>query len=355
MSKSPKGPLQIRSTAEFARYVGLSRSAVSRVLNNQQGLKQETIDRVKKAMDETGFTQNAHALHLRGKSPSMIGVCMENFITPPSVSKLSVLQNLLRDKGYSSLIEVLKPGTSQKVVRHFLSLRVDGIIFIGHFPPEELQERVVQLNRNSIPNLVVDNLGVQNANTVSLDRVGALVKVTDHLLDLGHRRFGLLGISGSFQTIADRLKGIRQALEKRGLDIATCVKSLDYLHQMGEHFQYGSMLARSFAKMPDMPTAFIAVDDETAIGAMLEFQALGLRIPEDLSIVGFNNQNICLMTRPLLTSVDQQIDRSMEVAADAILSQISHTRPGKFIEHTIDSLLIERGTTGPVPTRNRVV
>lgn len=338
----------IRSTADFARYVGLSRSAVSRVLNNQPGLRDKTIERVRRAMEETGFTVNAHALHLRGRSTAMIGVCIEDLLTPTAVSKLAVLQEVLRARNYTALIEVLKPGTGRKVLQHFLALRVDAIIFIGQFDPPELENSIAALNRRGLPHLVIDHPGLTRANTLTLDRAGAMREITTRLLDLGHRRFGLLGITGPFQTITDRLRGIREALAQRGLDFATCVQTHDERIRAGDHFAYGSELARLFAREPSRPTAFLAVNDETAIGAMLEFQALGLRIPEDLSVAGFNNQNICLMSRPQLTSVDQKIDTSITTATDLILEQIGRPLATKPILRFIEPLLVERGSTGPV-------
>ncbi len=342
----------IRSTADFARYVGLSRSAVSRVLNNQPGLRSKTIDRVRRAMEETGFTVNAHALHLRGRPTAMIGVCIEDLLTPTAVSKLAMLQEMLRARNYTALIEVLKPGTGQKVLQHFLALRVDAIIFIGQFDAPELEHSIAALDRRGLPHLVIDHPGLAHANTLTLDRAGAMREVTARLLALGHRRFGLLGITGPFQTITDRLRGVQEALAQHGLDFATCVQSHDEKIRAGDHFAYGSELARLFAREPDRPTAFLAVNDETAIGAMLEFQALGLRIPDDVSVVGFNNQNICLMTRPQLTSVDQKIETSITAATDLILKQIGRPLATKPILRLIEPRLVERGSTGPADQTN---
>ena len=350
LKKTPKtSTVLIRSASEFAHYVGLSRSAVSRVLNQQPGLRPDTIARVRKAIEETGFTPNAHARHLRGKRTAMIGVCMENFLTPPSVEKLSVIDGLLRSRGYTTLIEVFNPGAGRKLVQHFLGLRVDGIIFIGNFAPDELGQRITELKRHATPHLVIDHLGIKHANSVSVDRAEAMRQVTNHLLDLGHRRFGLLGISGPYQTVTDRLYGIHGALAARGLDIASCTRSLDYLHTRTEHFNYGAVLAQAFARLPDRPTAYLAVNDETAIGALLEFQAQGLRVPEDFSIVGFNNQTICLVTKPNLSSVDHQIAKSMEVAVTTILGQIGRPISDEITAQLIAPKFIVRGSTGPAP------
>jgi DNA-binding LacI/PurR family transcriptional regulator len=327
----------------------LSRSAVSRVMNEQPGLRPATIERVRRAMDETGFTPNAHAVHLRGKPSALIGVCVENFITPSGVAKLSELQELLAARGYTALIEVDRHGGGQKVVQHFLSLRVQAVVFIGHFDPALLGERIAGLRRHGVAHVVVDHSGCASASTVTLDRAAAMEQVVGHLHGLGHRRFGVLGVSGAFQTVVDRLDGLRAAFARRKLDFDTCVQSRDAHHVRNAHFAYGRTLARDFAARPDRPTAFIAVNDETAIGALLEFQALGLRVPDDVSIVGFNNQNICEMTQPLLTSVDQQIEATMRAATDLIMGALERgTTPRSRIK-LITPLLVVRGSTGRAP------
>jgi DNA-binding LacI/PurR family transcriptional regulator len=216
----------LRSTADFARHVGLARTTVSRVLNGQPGLKQKTIDRVQRALAETGFTPNAHALHLKGKRTAMVGICMEDLLTPPAVRKLATLQQLLRKRGFSSLIEVFTPGTGRDVVRHFLSMRVEAVVFIGHFHREEIEARIVELIAHGTPHLVIDHYGLKNANTVSLDRSAAMVALMNHLLDLGHRSFGLLGIARAPTSRYDRLTGIHAALKARGLDFDEATLSL---------------------------------------------------------------------------------------------------------------------------------
>jgi DNA-binding LacI/PurR family transcriptional regulator len=350
VTKPSAKPAAIRSTADFARYVGLSRSTVSRALNGHGDLRQQSVERIQAALKETGFTPNAHALHLRGRQSAMIGVCMENFLTPTAVSKVSLLQQRLRDRGLVALIEVLEPGASQKTLQHFRSLRVEAVVFIGHFDGTELAERIGELDRLGTPHLVIDSVSVPRANTVSLDRKGAMAEVTNRLLDLGHRRIGLLGLSGPYQTVTDRLAGIHTVLEQKGFAPADCLVSYDERHTRRDHFEFGRVLAQEFLRAPNRPTAFVAVNDETAIGALLEFQAGGLRVPEDLSIIGFNNQNICLMTRPALSSVDQQIEKTSEVAVEVIGNQISRPFTTRVMRRLVVPALVWRGSTGAAPS-----
>jgi DNA-binding LacI/PurR family transcriptional regulator len=346
-SKSPP-PAVIRSTAEFARHVGLARTTVSRVLNGQPGLKQKTIDRVQHALAETGFTPNAHALHLKGKRTSMIGICMEDLATPPGVRKLATLQRVLRTRGFASLIEVFTPGAGRDVVRHFLSLRVEAVVFIGHFHRDEIEARIAELNAHGTPHLVIDHYGLKGANTVSLDRAAGMEALMNLLIDLGHRTFGLLGITKGPVSRIDRLNGIQAALRSRALDAAACTTSIDHLHERQNDFEYGRKLATSFLDLPDRPTAFVGHNDEIAIGALRGFQEAGLKVPRDISITGFNNQDICHMTWPTLTTVDQSIDTTIATAAELILSQIGKPVRAKPIIKTIKPTLIIGESTGPV-------
>ncbi|WP_146180220.1 LacI family DNA-binding transcriptional regulator [Opitutus sp. ER46] len=347
MPARPTQPVLIRSTAEFARYVGLSRSTVSRALNGHGDLRPKSMERIQAAIQATGFTPNAHALHLRGRRSAMVGVCMENFLTPTAVAKVSALQQGLRDAGLVALIEVLEPGASQKTLEHFRSLRVEAVVFIGHFETAELAARITELDRHGTPHLVIDSVGVRRANTVSLDRTQAMADVVTRLHALGHRRFGLLGLSGNFQTVADRLTGIHRAVTELGLDPAASLLAYDHLHARRDHFEYGAVLAQEFLQHAPRPTAFIAVNDETAVGALLHFQAAGLSVPRDFSMVGFNNQNICLMTRPALSSVDQQIAETARIAVEILTRQIARPFTTRPLHRLVRPKFVDRGSIGP--------
>lgn len=337
----------ITSTAEFADYVGLARTTVSRVLNRQPGLKSKTIERVQRAMEETGFTPNAYALHLKGKRTATVGICMENLLTPTAVKKLATFQRLLRSRYFSSLIEVLEPGESQRVIRHFLSMRVEAIVFIGHFPIAELIPRIAELAASGTPHVVIDQIGISNAHTVSLDRAQGMEDLIDHLVARGHRAFGLLGITAQFDGELGRMRGLTSALTRHGLKFEECARSLDHLCTRHNDFEFGRALARRFATLKDRPTAYLGLNDEIAIGAMHGLQAAGLVIPADAAVAGFNNQDICIMPRPALTSIDQQIDETIEIGAEVLLGQIGHVPRARPIHRSIKPRLVIRQSTDP--------
>lgn len=345
--RQPTPPAALRSTADFARHIGLARTTVSRVLNGQPGLKPKTIERVQRALAETGFAPNAHAMHLKGKRTAMIGICMEDLATPPGVRKLAALQRVLRARGFASLIEVFPPGAGREVIRHFLSLRVEAVVFIGRFVREEIEARIAELTANGTLHLVIDQQGLRGANTVSLDRAAGMAAVMQHLLDLGHRRFALLGQSKGPVSRHDRMQGIRTALAARGLDVAACTVSVDHLHERRNDFDYGRALARSVLALPERPTAFVGYNDEIAIGALRALQDAGVRVPRDISVTGFNHQDICRMTSPSLTTVDQSIETTVATAADWVLTHLGRPLGAKPFVRTIAPRLVAGESTGP--------
>ena len=181
---------------------------------------------------------------------------------------------------------------------------------------------------------------------MALDRRKAMAEMTRHLLGLGHVSFGLLGLSGTPRSIQDRLSGMADALGAAGMALERSTLSLDHLHPRTSDFEFGRSLARSFLGVERVPTAFVALNDEIAVGAMHGFQEAGLRVPEDVSVSGFNNQDLCLMTKPTLTSVDQQIEKTVEAAADILFAKIGHPIPKRAVVRTIQPLLIVRESTG---------
>ncbi len=345
-SPQPKSIPQIRSSTEFARYVGLARTTVSRVLNGQPGLKKKTIDRVQQAIEETGFVPNAYALHLKGKRTASVGICMETLFTPPITRKLALLQRRLREHNFASFIEVFEASSTRNVVRHFLSMRVDAVAFIGHFDEELLTRSLSELKANATPHVVIDHVGIKGANTVALDRIKGMGAVIDHLVGLGHRKFGLLGFSGTVRSVRDRVRGIEEALQRHRLEFETCTFAWDSAHPRENDFEFGRLLARTFIEQGRPATALVALNDEIAAGAMRGLQEFGLNVPDDVSVAGFNNQELCLMTTPELTSVDQRIEDTIDAAAELILAQTGKPLRARPLVRMVEPQLVIRRSTG---------
>jgi DNA-binding LacI/PurR family transcriptional regulator len=137
-----------------------------------------------------------------------------------------------------------------------------------------------------------------------------------------------------------------EALATGGLSLERNTLSLDHLHPRTSDFEFGRSLSKSFLGVERVPTAFVALNDEIAVGAIHGFQEAGIRVPEDVSVSGFNNQDICLMTKPRLTSVDQQIAATVEAAAEILIGKIGNPATRRQVVRTIQPLLIVRESTG---------
>jgi DNA-binding LacI/PurR family transcriptional regulator len=225
-------------------------------------------------------------------------------------------------------------------------MRVEAVVFIGHFDPPELEARIRELIAHKVPHLVIDHHGIQYANTVTLDRAEAMRGLMEHLLALGHRSFGLLGIPRDAASPLERIHGIRAALAARGLDPAVCTRSFDAQCVRAQDFEYGRALARQFLELRLPPTAFVALNDEIAIGAMRALQDAGLAVPRDASVTGFNNQEVCTMLAPALTTVDQEISATIKTAMQVLTAHLRNGPPARPVLRTIKPALIIRESTG---------
>lgn len=348
---SGKSPTKITSTAEFARYVGLARTTVSRVFNNQPGLRQETIDRVHRAMEEVGFKPNPYAVFLLRGRTGTIGICLRYMDAPAVHEKIFTLQRLLREHGYSVLIEMTREDFSEteRIIRHFMLMRVEGVIFLGGFEPDQVKAATELLRPQATPALLADQFEYVGQHTVVLDRARAMEDVVVRLHALGHRMFGLLGIRLNFLFNDSRVRGIQRGLERCGLSFDSAIETVPVQPQGSRSYDFGKSLAEAFLARNTRATAFLGLNDEVAIGALWRFQEAGLRVPEDVSITGFNHMEIAQHVTPTLATVDQRIAEVMSAVADSMVDVISNPKK-RTRKKVIDALFVPGGSIGPAPS-----
>jgi len=321
-SKSAGIPGHIEGTAGLAAYLGVSRWTVSRVLNGQPGVKEETRERVLEAIDELGFEPNRMARGLKGARSGLIGVSFQDLETLILAEKSNALQKLLREAGYRGLFEM--PGTDLKlqeeVIRHFLSIQVDGIVLIGSTlgPGSSVWDLA---SVRDCPLVAVDPREALGIPTVNLDRSRAMEEIYYTLYEAGHRRIGLLGLGSDDMYQNPRRAGLEQAISVLGATEGLLEYNLSgYSHQ---DYGYGAALAEACLSSDiELPTGLICLSDRIAIGALRTFQERGLRVPEDVSIIGFDNLPEGNWTRPRLTTYDQNIDGLMGSAMEALMARM---------------------------------
>ncbi len=321
---SQKSSKKVNTTLALAEYLGLSRWTVSRALNGHAGVKAETVERVNAAMKTLGFSPNALARGLRGGKTGAVGICFHTFGTPVFSKKLIALQDSLRRRGYSAIIELIEDDAAaeNRVIRHFLSLKVEGIIFVGG-PQAVNIEFVRELrNNNSLSVLVIDPFSESDLPRISLDRGYAIRVSLEKLYELGHRKIAVLGIRPDVIYGSERVASLDKVSKKLGLEWGKSVKLIIDEESRRMDFDAGRKLGGKFLEEARDCSAIMAINDQVAIGAMRVLLENGLSVPSDVSLIGFDNLDCSSHLHPTLASVDQRIEYFTEESVEMLVQQI---------------------------------
>ncbi|MCB1123471.1 MAG: LacI family transcriptional regulator [Verrucomicrobiae bacterium] len=336
----------ITSTKELADYLGLSRWTVSRVLNGHSEVKEETRQRVLEAAERLGFQPNAMARGLRGGSTGLVGVCFQELESPALAKKTAFLQKLLRKLGFQGMIELTDgdPRLEESVLRHFLSLKTDGIILVGSTLKSD-NATIRFLIQQRVATVLVDPIHELPFPTINLDRASGLESIVDYLWGKGHRQFSLLGIESDPVLGHVRVEGVRRGIRKHDGAYQDQVRSYTDATFGLQDFGYGYSLAKKILKSGDPATAWIAMNDRLAIGALRFLKERGFQVPEDRALVGFDNLDVSPWFDPPLTTVDQVIPKVFNRAVDTLIEVIQTPEQVEPNKQWILPELIIRKTT----------
>lgn len=341
----------IRSTADLARHLGLSRWSVSRAINGQEGVSAETIVLVKAAMEKFAFAPSAHARGLRSRRTGVIGVCCRDLETRVTTQKIVRIQRLLSSRGYRPMLEFAEVDQrmAPDVMRHFIAMRVEGVVLVDMPFAEDPAEWQHLLGQRRIPVMNVEPLGTPEHNAVYVDREEALAQLAEHLLDLGHERLALLGISANFPLGRPRYAGVLRALRKRRLNPESCLTVIDFPARRHGGLRYGHQLAEHLIAKKLRASAIVALNDEVAVGILWRLQKEGWDCPRDFSLAGFDNLVLGEQTSPPLTTVDHNVDAVVVSAVD-MLAQLIERGPGAALPSVrIEPRLVVRDSTAAAP------
>ncbi|HEY0258191.1 MAG TPA: LacI family DNA-binding transcriptional regulator [Candidatus Methylacidiphilales bacterium] len=341
----------VSSTYYLAQYLGLSEWTVSRAINGHPEVKAATRERILKAMDEIGFRPNPVARGLSGKAMGIVGVCFGNASNALMIDKITILEEFLREHHLRGVLAICPPDEESqiRVLADFKHLRLDGIVLIQSYI------RTAQLRKllKGIRCVHVDPPTPDLLPRIALDRIAAMSLIINHLYDLGHRSFGTLGFSS---VNVWRWQGLVENLHKLGLNPQNHLQAFELAAPGLESYADGIELGQLACRAPVRPTAFIAINDRVAVGAMQAMRDLGLRVPEDVSVMGFDNLDVGQYLRPRLTTIDQQSENLMRQAGELLLTQLSATSSAEPTQSIlIEPHLIIRDSTGPAPLQDPVI
>lgn len=337
---TPRGRL-----ADLAAYAGVSEATVSRVLNDKPGVAQATRQAVLTALDVLGYERPSK---LKRSSAGLIGLVVPELTNPVFPMFAQVIENQLAAGGYTPVLCTQTPGGvhEDEYVQMLLARGVSGIVFVSGFHADTRApiDRYVELRRRGLPIALINGYrdGI-DATFVSHDDKAAMRLAVRHLRDLGHTRIGFATGPARYVPVQRRVEGFREAMQDvPGVDLDELVSTTLF------SVEGGAAAARSLIDAG--ATAVVAASDVMALGALRTASQQGLRVPEDLSVIGGDDVPFMSFIDPPLTTIRMDVNGMAEAAVAAVLEEIA----GEKVEHReylFEPELILRRSTAPVPAR----
>jgi DNA-binding LacI/PurR family transcriptional regulator len=305
------------SIKDIARAAGVSRSTVSRSLRDSPVIAPATRDRIKALAAELGYSPDGHARGLVTGRSHTIGIVVTTIADPFVAEVVQGVETVAHDHGYTVVLSTSGAESTREIaaVQMLRSKRVDGVIVTASRIGALYLDHV---ERIGVPVVLINNHNEQSGHythTVTVDNQHGAGLAMDHLLGTGHRRIAYVTGPADHSSDMDRLRAYRQALEAHGLPtLAELVLSGDGFPQGGEQAY------RRLAALTPRPSAAFCYNDMTAIGLLRAARRDGVRVPEDLAIVGFDDIPLAAYVEPALTTIAQPKVEMGRLAMEMLLT-----------------------------------
>lgn len=329
-----------------ARAAGVSKATVSKVLNGRGDVAAETRERVQASIDALGYVPST-GRRMPSATPA-VTVLFDAFVDLYSAQVLSGVVTAGIELGADVVVTHLPgaegpPALTPAWFRKVAGKGHQGLIAVT---TEVRPEQVRACAEAGLGLVAIDPVSIDPSTTDQLVSVSATnwsggLQATEHLLTLGHRRIGFAGGRPASRPAQERLHGHLAALNSHGV-----TSDGELIHQVGFSYDDGRAMAARLLDLPDPPTAVVAGCDASALGVMQEARQRGLRLPEDLSIVGFDDTYAAEWASPQLTTVRQPMREMGRVALRTLLALARGHRPETH-HFELATTLVQRSSTAP--------
>jgi LacI family transcriptional regulator len=304
---------------EVAASAQVSIKTVSRVLNHESGVANETRVHVQAVIDRLGYVPNLSARRLKSGKSESLALVLPRVTSPYASQLLSCVLAEARVHGYSLLVledRADQPDGLAFIRRTILNRQADGLLIAP--PGGDNPQLTAFIHEYAVPVVWItpSQIDEGSVSVEATDHNGAM-EATRYLLRLGHRRIAHITSLKSERFSVERLNGYREALVEAGVAVEA-----DLLGEGNNSVESGHVAAVSLLERPDPPTAFLAGNDEMAVGVMIATWQRGLRVPDDISVVGFDDAPIARQVFPALTTVAQPIDIIARVAVEKLVGLV---------------------------------
>jgi LacI family transcriptional regulator len=302
------------TAAQIAREAGVSVPTVSRVLNGHADVSPETRARVERLLDVRGYrrrTRQRQTVHL-------VDLVFPDLDSTWAVEIIRGVEETTHAEGVGTVVSAIhgRVDSARQWLQNVRERDCDAVIFVTSHLEPQLQ---IELRKLDVPTVVVDPTGgpERAGPTIGATNWSGGLSATQHLLDLGHRRIGLIAGPPRLLCSRARMDGYRSALESAGLSVdPTLTFEGDFSHESG--FELG----RKLLALPDPPTGIFASSDQMALGLYEAVRQKGMRVPDDISVVGFDDLPVARWASPPLTTVCQPLAEMGALAARTALRMV---------------------------------
>jgi DNA-binding LacI/PurR family transcriptional regulator len=327
---------------DVARESGYSASTVSIVLNSaplSRYIPEETKGRIQIAARRLGYRPNPLARSLRNQRSNIVGVMVFDITDPFCTPILRGLENALYQANYLSLLADAhnEAHRFERYLEMLLDRRVEGLIVIANWLVTDIKV-LADLTERQVPTVIAGRaFEIENVNTVSVDNENGAALALEYLHRLGHRDIAFLRGPKTLTSSGQRWKGIRSFAQSVGLRLdAKRIKELPESLDPNSSFEAGGQLTTELLRGGTSFTALLAYDDVTALGAMRALKNKGLRVPEDCSVVGFDDVAQASLSLPSLTTVRQPMEAMGSMSVGMMLDAI------KAVDQKLDVPVVRR-------------
>lgn len=320
--------------SDIAKACNVSVSTVSRALNHTGKIKEETVQKILATARELNYIQTEPAHTILPKiNSNMIGFLVPNLLNPFFAELTENISKILAPKGY--VLNLCVVGNSGQRVSEAIDILINshasGMIVSAINYPECAKDFERARQYMSIVSIEGD---VDHVDRIDTTDEQATYEIIEHLISNGHKKIGFIGYDYKVSILTNRLNGYRRALQNHNIDI-----NPDYILE-GEHcYESCYQMTVSLLKQPDRPTAIHCFNEFTAYAAYDAIRDLGLSVPEDVSVTGFDNVFISRIIYPQLTTVDTQNEMMAKLAMNMLFDRIENNFDGEpkqiFISHSL--------------------
>ena len=327
---------------ELARRAGVHPSTVSRIVNDDPALRvsADTRARVKELLESTGYKPDGMARGLKMRQSFVLGVLVPDVLNALFAAIFRGVEQAALEHGYTVILSSTdgQPDRERDILRTLQARRIDGMVVAS----ASLRDPSVRwLRQQSMPHVLVNRYSDLKDPFVGTDDEAGARLATQHLISLGHKRIGHLAGSQRISTAVLRRRGYLAALKAAGIQ-----PDPDLIVEAGVIAGGGVTATRRLFELRDPPTAVMAVNDVAAIGAYDAAEQLGLKIPRDLAVTGYNDVPIAARLRPRLTTIRVPAVEFGRESARLLLEQIA-SGAVKTKRIVLPPDLVVRGSTDP--------